>query len=377
MGFAAALSEHPDATEAAGEVIGRVLEALGTEPDLAVLFVTPPHIAAFKEIVAAVRRLLRPHCLLGATAIAVLGENREVEQTPGVSLWAGAGIGHVTPVRLDALQTASGAVLDPLPSEARSQQRTLLLIPDPFSFPLDVFMADAASADGLVVIGGLASASGRAGGNLLALDDKTYDSGAVGALLPAGVQLETVVSQGCRPIGRPYTVTRAAGNFLHELGGQSALARLRAIAGSATESDRQLLSGGVHLGVVVDEHKLDFGRGDFLIRAVMGADPGSGALAVGDVVPVGATVQFQVRDAKSATEDLRTLLSGKQAEAALVFSCNGRGMSLFDAPHHDAATISELTATMAIGGMFCAGEIGPIGGKPFLHGFTASILLFR
>jgi small ligand-binding sensory domain FIST len=189
--------------------------------------------------------------------------------------------------------------------------------------------------------------------------------------------VSTIVSQGCRPVGQPFTVTRAEGQLLQELGGRSALTRLQELANGLTPEDRQLLSQGVHLGRVIDEHKLDFERGDFLIRGVVGADPSSGSLAIGDELEVGATVQFQVRDAASADDDLRALLTGQDAEAALVFTCNGRGARLFGSPDHDASVVSELTGTAALAGMFCAGELGPVGGRTFLHGFTASMALFQ
>ena len=227
------------------------------------------------------------------------------------------------------------------------------------------------------MIGGLASAAAGPGGNRLVLDDRLHTDGAVGALLPPGVAVSIVVSQGCRPVGQPYTVTRAEGHLLQELGGRPALARLQDLVTTLPAEDRELLAQGVHLGRVIDEHKLDFERGDFLIRGVLGADPNSGALAVGDELETGATVQFQVRDAVSADDDLRAMLAGREADGALVFTCNGRGMGLFGAPDHDASVVSELTGSPALAGMFCAGELGPVGGRTFLHGFTASMALFR
>lgn len=379
MPFAAALSEHPEASQAAGEVIGEVAERLGgSPPDLAVLFVTPPHGQSFPAVARAVRELLQPTCLLGATAVAVVGGSREVEEQPAITLWAAAGIGEVVPTRLDAVHTATGVIVSGFPSIPDDGDRVMLLLPDPFTFPADAFLQHLSeNRPGLTAIGGLASAARGPGGNTLVLDDRLYDDGAVGVILPPGVAVSTVVSQGCRPVGRPYTVTRAEGHLLQELGGQPALQRLQDLAGELPAADRQLLSQGVHLGRVIDEHKLDFERGDFLIRGVMGAEQATGALAVGDELEVGATVQFQVRDAESADEDLRALLSGRSAEAALVFTCNGRGVNLFGVPDHDAAIVSELTGSSAVSGMFCAGEVGPVGGKTFLHGFTASVALFR
>jgi small ligand-binding sensory domain FIST len=185
-----------------------------------------------------------------------------------------------------------------------------------------------------------------------------------------------VVSQGCRPIGDPFTVTRSERNVIYELAGRPALERLNDIIAGATPDDRQLLQQGIHLGVVVDESRDAFSRGDFLIRNVLGADRGVGAIAVGDDVPIGAVVQFQVRDADSADEDLRELLGDRTGSAALVFTCNGRGTNLFGDPHHDAEAVSTAVDGAATAGMFCAGEIGPIGGRSHLHGFTASVVLF-
>jgi small ligand-binding sensory domain FIST len=133
---------------------------------------------------------------------------------------------------------------------------------------------------------------------------------------------------------------------------------------------------GLHMGVVVDEHKLDLSRGDFLVRNLLGADQSTGALAVGDVVEIGQTVQFQVRDADAADEDLRVLLGGVEGDAALLFTCNGRGSHLFGTPDHDAALVGDVLGPVPLAGAFCAGEIGPIGGQNFLHGFTASLAVF-
>jgi small ligand-binding sensory domain FIST len=155
------------------------------------------------------------------------------------------------------------------------------------------------------------------------------------------------------------------------------MARLQDLVQAASEDERELMREGLHVGLVVDEHKLDFARGDFLVRNVLGADQRSGALAIGERVDVGTTMQFQVRDADAADDDLRALLNGVQGNAALLFTCNGRGTHLFPDPNHDAGTIEELLGTLPLAGAFCAGEIGPVGGRNFLHGFTASVLVFE
>lgn len=359
-GFAAALSEHPDLAQATGEVIGQVLDQGGEAPDLALLFVSPHHADGLEQAARTVRAVLHPSALIGAAAESILGGAREVEGSPGVALWIGR-TGPVAPFHL--------ADPEPLPP---GDAEAAVILADPFSFRVDEWLR--ANPD-VPVIGGMALAGRSPGSNRLLVDDRVVHSGAVGVHLGGDLAVETVVSQGCRPIGSPLTVTRAQGNVVFELGGRPALQRLGELAEALPEAERDKLYRGVHLGLVIDEHKVDFGRGDFLIRAVMGGDPGSGAIQVGDTVEVGATAQFQVRDAASADEDLRQLLAGREADAALLFTCNGRGRRLFAEPDHDAAVLSGALDGAPVAGMFCAGELGPVGGHNFLHGFTASIAL--
>jgi small ligand-binding sensory domain FIST len=374
--YAAALSEHPLPTHAVGEVIGQVLEQVGPEPDLAVLFVTAPHGGALEDMAAAVRSLLQPRTLIGTTAVSVLGGDHEVEDEAAVSLWAGRLAAPVTPVRLEPPIAGVGVSVSGL-TEAALEKQTLLLLADPFSTPVDDILDALPDAyPDLRVVGGMASAARGPGGNRLVLDGSVYTDGAVGALLSPATTATSIVSQGCRPIGQPMTVTKSEGRVIYELAGKPALERLAAIITALDDDDRALAQKGIHLGRVIDEHKIEFGRGDFLIRNVVGGDREVGALAVGDEVEVGATVQFQVRDAASADVDLRELLAGRQAGSALVFTCNGRGSHLFGRPDHDAEVVNAHVRGGATAGMFCAGELGPIGDRSFLHGFTASVLLF-
>jgi small ligand-binding sensory domain FIST len=374
--YASALSEHRDSVQAATEVTAEVLDRLGPEPELAVLFVTPPHRGAVGEIADVVRSVLRPVTLLGAAAVAVLGPRREVEETPGVSLFAARLRSPVVPVRLGAEATGPGWQISGSPSDVAGR-RSMLLVADPFTFPVGALL-DALRRDqsGLVVVGGIASAATGPGGNRLLVDDASYADGAVGALLTEDVAPQPVVSQGCRPIGHPYIATRADGQVIYELAGQPALDRLRATLEHLQPAERRLAEQGLHCGVVIDETRVEFERGDFLIRGVLGVDRATGAVAVGDTVPVGATVQFQVRDATSADEDLHAALAGRVAGGALVFTCNGRGRRLFGTPDHDATVVADLLGTSAVAGMFCAGELGPVGSRNAVHGFTASIAIF-
>jgi small ligand-binding sensory domain FIST len=381
MPFAAALSEHPVPAHAVGEVAGEILDRFGERPDLAFVFVTAPFAGALEDTVAAIDDILHPLVLLGVAAESIVGPHREVEQTAAISLFA-ARTGPLLPMALTATEDAGSGelVVGGWPDEIAFTAQALLLMADPFSFPADRFLAWVGRRyPGLPVVGGMASAAHAPGGNRLAIGRRLMTSGAVAVLLGPGVGVETVVSQGCRPFGQPVVVTRSDRNVILELAGAPALERLVSQAhGALTEEEVALLEmGGLQLGRVIDEHRESFGRGDFLLRSVLGADRTTGAIAVGDVMPVGTTVQFHLRDARTADEDLHVLLKGHEADGALVFTCNGRGSRLFDEPHHDVRVLTDLLGPVPLAGCFAAGEIGPVGGQNFVHGFTASMALLR
>jgi small ligand-binding sensory domain FIST len=375
--FAAALSEHPVASHAVGEVAGEVLETFGgDEPDLLVVFASPHFVGAMDDLTFALGNLLEPRVLLGATVVGVVGGAHEVEDSPGLAVFAvSCPEASLTPAALDVARTPDGAAITGWP-EVAGDPSTLLLLADPFSFPLDGFLARLRDdRPELQVIGGAASAARGPGGNRLVLGDRVTANGAVGVFVD-GLPVRAVVSQGCRPVGAPYVITRGEGNRIQELAGRSAVERVQDTAAAASEDDRALMRAGLHLGIVVDEHRVDFERGDFLVRNVLGGDPDTGALVVGDEITVGQTVQFHVRDAVAADEDLREMLAGEEAAAALLFTCNGRGVRFFGEPDHDAGVLDQLLGPLPVAGAFCAGEVGPVGGRSFLHGFTASLALF-
>ncbi len=375
--FAAATSRHPLPSHAAGEVVGEILDQLqGRDPDLVAVFASAPLSGVLEDIAGAVYDMLDPTVLVGSTAAGVVGGGQELEEGPALSVWAGLLGAAPESVRLTFEQSAADDRF--VGSEVlEGRSGTLILLADPFSVPVERLIADLERrAPDLSVIGGLASAGRGPGGNRLLAGRSVHVDGAVGAWLGPEVSVDTVVSQGCRPIGRPMTVTAADGNLLLELAGVPALDRLKTMVDELTPEDRQLAASGLHLGRVIDEHQMEFGRGDFLIRAVRGAVRDRRAVAVGDRIEVGATVQFQVRDAISADEDLRSLLGEVEGDASLLFTCTGRGAGLFGEPHHDAGLLSHATGGNATAGMFCSGEIGPVGARTFLHGYTASIALF-
>jgi len=230
------------------------------------------------------------------------------------------------------------------------------------------------------LVGGLAAGGGEPDTQALFVDGEIVYEGAVGAVL-RGVPVRTVVSQGCEPVGRDSVITHAEDNVVFELAGEPALERLKGDVATLTpDQERSAAAGGVLAGLVIDENRADYGRGDYLMRGLIGVDEDTGALAIGEAVRIGQTLRFHVRDAASADADLReslrSTLNGERAAGALLFTCNGRGTGMFDEPDHDARAVAELLGDDALAGFFCAGEIGPVGGKPFLHGFTATLAVF-
>lgn len=378
---AAALSEHPLATHAVGECVGQLLEQGGPEPDLVVLSVTNPHLGALEDIVGAVRRLLSPGTTLGASVESVLAGGREVEGHGAVSmfaLWSGPTPHRsvVRPVRVTTVASADGPEVRGVDHLAGAEGAVVLL-GDPFSSSAEPVLEHLRRiAPELVVVGGMASAARHAGGNRLVLDGALHTDAMVGAHLPPELGLAAVVSQGTRPFGDLMTVTRGERNVVRELAGRPALERLMEAVETLGPEDRALAARGLHLGRVVDEHRQHPGRGDFLVRNVLGADREAGAVAVADEVELGSTVQFQLRDVRAADEDLRQLMRGRGAAAgALLFTCSGRGTRMFGEPDHDASIVSEALYGGAVAGMFCAGEFGPVGHSNFVHSLSATVLL--
>lgn len=380
MACAGALSLHPDAAAATGEVLGSVLEQLGPAPDLAVVFCTPDHLGAFAAVADAVRSLLEPRVLVGAAAGGVLGGGVEVEDGPGLTLWAARLPAPARPVRITAARTPAGTAVAGVGAGTVGPGETLVLLADPLTLPVgDVVDLLAALDPRRRVVGGLCAAGRAPGTNRLVLDGEVVADGAVGVVLPAEAGASAVVSQGCRPVGEPMIVTGARGEVLLELAGRPALDRLDEIVAAAGPDDRRLLARGLHIGIAADEHLATFGRGDFLVRPVVGAVPPVRGVALGEPVAVGTTVQFHVRDAATADQDLREALAGAVAArapgGALVFTCDGRGRALFGERHHDARLVRDAVGSDAVAGAFCAGEIGPVGPRSHLHGWTASLVL--
>jgi small ligand-binding sensory domain FIST len=321
---------------------------------------------------------------IGCSAPGVIGAGRGVEAAPAVAVWCAVLPDvHTRSFSLEVMPADHGMAVVGMP-EQHPDDAVAILLADPWSFPVDGFIEQTNDAlPGLPIVGGMAAGVGGRGSTRLLVDDRIVDRGAVGVMLGGPVGAKTAVSQGCRPVGPAMTVTAAQNNVILELAGTSAVAKLQEILSNLPPTEQALVSEGLHLGVARDEYVEEHGQGDFLIRGIAGADDGTGGLVVGDLVAVGSTVRFQVRDATAADSDLRETLENFRTtsglapvEGALLFSCNGRGAHLFGKADHDPQLLRSVLAGQGVAGCFAAGEIGPVGGRNFVHGFTASILAF-
>ena len=379
--IATGLVERDGGVDAFAEAASRAHLGLGGAPaDLVAVFSAPANLSHVEDGLAAIEARLRPRALIGCGAQGVLGAGRELEQG-GVVVWAASlGGGSAESFHLEPLSSGDdGMVIAGLPELDGAD--AVIMLADPYTFPVEPLLAQfAQDFPGLPVIGGLASARTPDGAVLLH-DDAVATTGAVGAVL-RNVDVRACVSQGARPIGPEMVITAADGNVVHELASRPALVRLREAIGELDPAERMLAANGLLLGIVIDENRPEYERGDFLVRGLVDVDEASGSVMVGDLVRVGQTARLQVRDGASADEDLRAVLSSQMRElrgppaGALVFTCNGRGVGMFGVPDHDATALEDAFGRVAAAGFFCAGEIGPVGPRNFLHGFTATMAVF-
>ena len=385
--FSAVVSRDTDAVQAGRDLGQATRRALGEGPaDLAFLFFSPHYAEQSTDLTAAVRRELAPNLLVGCTGEGIIGGTEEIESAPAISLWAARLPGvSMTPIRLSCSQDEDGISVSGWPDELASGPAlpTFLLLGDPFSTGVDEALSlIAGRCPGSMAIGGMAGGGRDVGENRMVLNGEVYEGGLVGVALSGPLSIRTVVSQGCRPIGERYVVTKAENNVIHELGGVPALERLQTVFETLSGAERRLAHRALHIGVVMNEQRNRFERGDFLVRNLIGADRNSGSVAIGDMIKEGQTVQFHIRDAQSASEDLHLMLAADRSRhqqpplGALLFSCCGRGRGLFGQPHHDVTVLHERAGNIPVAGFFAQGEIGPVGGTNFLHGYTASVALF-
>lgn len=389
--FGVGLSQHPDPVDAARQACADVRAGLGPgrPPSLLVLFASPGLCEDAELLLATIHEELSPEHLIGAMGEAIVGDGREIEDGPALAVWAARLPGvEVIPFRLVARPLGEGVGVlgwpDSISDDAAAGIGPVVMLTDPFSFPADGLLAELNDEPHApVVVGGLASGGQRPGEHRLFAGADVVSEGAV-AIALRGARMHTVVSQGCMPIGPEMVITAAEGSTVLELAGMPALMKLQQVVEALEPAERALALEGLLAGLVIDENTPDYERGDYLVRAIHGGDRESGALIVAERVRVGQTMRFHVRDAGSADDDLRAALRTARGEigagepgGALLFSCNGRGTHMFPAPDHDATAIAEELARIPAAGLFCNGEIGPVGGRSFLHAFTATMVLFE
>ncbi len=372
MKWSSAVSTAPLLADAVAEATARVRRELGdVAPDFAVVFVSPHHEASYDAVPELVRAGLECRTLLGCSAGGVIGGGHEVEDAPGLSLTAAMLPG----VRLTPFHTS-----EPEPPRiAADDPAQFVICPEPFSFDAESFVHALDRAHpGSTVIGGVASGARHPGENALFLDGAVHRDGLVGVALAGDVVIDTIVAQGCRQIGEPMFVTRCERNLLQEIDGRSPAAVLADLHRRATPRDRELFRSSLFLGIVMREQQ-EYHQGDFLIRNVLGLDGKTGAVAVGALLRPGMVVQFHLRDARTSAEDLDAMLGRYRGTPAgsLLFSCLGRGTHLYGRPDHDTDAVRRHLGEVPLGGFFCNGEIGPVQGTTFLHGYTSAFGLFR
>lgn len=386
MRFASSVTSQAVAADAVQELVAPIDRRVTPGMvDLVMLFCTLHYDREIETILRSLQETFPQAVIMGCSACGAIGEAREIEAGPGMAMIAcsmpDAAIYpfHLTQRDLAASRTHHD--WERRVGVSPEGCKAFLAWADPFRLQVMAFVDQVNQFyPGAPLIGGVASAGRKPDQNLLIHKGEIVREGVVGVALSGDLEVGTVVSQGCRPIGRPFVVTRGSKNIITELGGHAPLSQLDAVLKQLPPEDFELAKQFLLMGRVIDEHRSDFSRGDFLIHSITGADRETGALAIAGPVRVGSTVQFHIRDAATADEDLRIALTphiGTEVAGALLCSCNGRGTQMWASPNHDIGTLHDMLGEVPTAGLFCAGEFGPVARRNFIHGFTASIALFR
>ena len=391
MKWTSAISEKPELEDAIAECAVNIKNSIQDEPlDLVVVFVSPHYEEAYDRVAQLLQLALGAKHVIGCSGGGVIGNGVEVEQRAGLSITAAALPNveikpfHLQVHRLPDMDASPDKWEELIGVEAEKDPHFVMLA-DPYSFPVqDLLVGLDYAFPKASKIGGLASGASRQGGNALFLDGEVLRTGAIGLAFDGNITVDTVVAQGCRPIGTPMRVSKSDRNTLEELDGHSPLSVLQGMVAALPQRDQELLRHSLFLGVVMDEMIDNPVQGDFLIRNVVGMDQNTGSLAIGEMLKEGQLVQFHLRDAETSTDDLLAVLSRYATEnrendipGALLFSCLGRGQFLYGRENHDTDLFRDKLGEIPLGGFFCNGEIGPVSGTTFLHGYTSSFGLFR
>lgn len=353
---------------------------------LGLVFMTP----AFARFAPQILELLQVHAeiplLLGCSSTSLIIGLREIEDAAGLvlTLFAlpGAELRGVH-FSQEQVEEANGPAYWELQTGVAAESlKGWLVFADPFHDAEAWLRGWNETYAPKPILGGLASGDFSQRSTQLYLDGKVFEEGGVAVALSGDIELLSVISQGCTPIGETWTITKTEGNFIHKIANRPAYEILAETFIQLSPEEQRLTRGNLFIGLVVNEYLHDFGRGDFLVRNILGGDPKSGSLAVGAIPRAGQTIQFQRRDAAAATEDMIAMLdklsprlAGRRVYGGCLCNCNGRGRRLFGHPNHDAGLVQEKLGPLELTGFFCNGEIGPVGPRSFLHGYTASLAL--
>jgi small ligand-binding sensory domain FIST len=355
---------------------------------LGLVFISPKFFAQAKQALEVIRVHAQVPLLAGCSSQSLIVGGQEVEQHPGISLglyaMPGADLKAFHFVQ-EQVEEANGPGYWRLETGLEpAQTNGWLVFIDPFHLDSEAWLRGWNEAYApLPVLGGLASGDFTEQTTQVYLNGEVFESGGVAISFGGDVKIAGVTSQGCTPIGDTWTLTKVDQNIIHEIGNRPAYEVLAETFSKLSAEDQKTARGNLFIGLVVNEYLDDFHRGDFLIRNLLGADPRTGSISVGALPRMGQTVQFQRRSAAAATEDMDELLTrakknlgGTTIYGGCLCSCNGRGANLFGRPNHDAQMVQERFGPLGLAGFFCNGEIGPVGEKNFLHGYTASLALF-
>ena len=387
--FASGVSDAADAIVAVDQVLSAVTRKMVRPVDLMMVFATADHRHTIESIFRRLNDALSPKVSLGTTAMGVIGSGREIEHSPGLSVLTaelpGATLRPYGYNQTDwESATDSPDAMDETINVGPDLPKAVIIFADPFSTPIvSLLPMMNRHWSGVPIIGGMCSGGTKPMENMLIVNGKIHHEGAVGVTISGNIDVDCVISQGCRGIGKPYVITKSKRHIVYELGGHNPLEVIEDLVHNLDQMDCELIeSRGLMIGRVINEYQDRFGRGDFLIRHLLAVDHETGAMAVNDPqIRVGQTIQFHVHDQKTAIEDFKLLLEGQKLHGpgagAMLFSCNGRGRTLFDQPNTDALLVNEALKEIPLAGFFAAGEIGPVGGENFLHGHTASLIVFR
>ncbi len=391
MKWASHLSIENNIEACVDESIEAIRSQMGKDSiHLTVIFVSPHFKGGYNAIPKLIRERIDPGRFLGCSGGGIVGGGREVEQQPAFSITcANLPDVEIKDICSDTMnlpdQDTSPDVWRKWLGVDSAKKPNFIFLADPFSFRGEEFLAGVDFAySGSNKVGGLASGAQMQGENVLYIDDKINRSGLVGMALSGNIGMDTIVAQGCRPIGKPVKISKCNGTLLTEMDGQPPLDLLENIHARLGENDQRLVQTSLFLGIEMDPLKDNPQQGDFLIRNIMGVDRESGGIQVGAMLREGQLVQFHLRDKVMSAEDLKMVLNkyktkehSKKASGALLFSCLGRGQSLYGKPNHDSDMFRNQLGDIPLGGFFCNGEIGPVGQTTFLHGYTSSFGIFH